>query len=169
MLPYCGGKTYQRIRQDMEIWSLNTSRVITTSTTTPGWCFYGFVDISPQLPMAPQSYHWWWEVGAVYTSPVLTESVLAVDTYAPENKTTITPSTSKPVRWKRKNVKQSSWNSPNPKEFPEIKRSSTTVDTLKIPWARYGIRNTLHEQRIYSVINTCPLIQAYSLSRRKES
>ena len=29
-------KTSERIRKDMEIWSLNTSRVITTSTTTPG-------------------------------------------------------------------------------------------------------------------------------------
>ncbi|CAF1146638.1 unnamed protein product [Adineta ricciae] len=32
----CGGKTSDRIRQEMEIWSLDTPRVITTSATTPG-------------------------------------------------------------------------------------------------------------------------------------
>ena len=118
--------------------------------------------ISPTIrPTVPRGTSPKWQnlssIVSFNTSPVLNKFVLAVDTHAPENRTTNTPLMSKPVRWKRKNVKQSSWNSPNPKEFPEIKRSSTTVDTLKLPWARYGIRNTLHEQRIYLVINTYPL------------
>ena len=36
VLSYCGGKTSERIRQDMEIWSLDTARIIITSASTQG-------------------------------------------------------------------------------------------------------------------------------------
>jgi hypothetical protein len=32
-----------------------------------------------------------------------------------------------------------------------------TLGTLQLTWPRYGFRNVIHEGKIYSVTNTCPL------------
>jgi hypothetical protein len=65
MLSYCGRKTSERIRQDVEIWSLDTIRVVTTSAPTRGRRMYGTTDFSPQLQMAPQSDYRRLKVGDV--------------------------------------------------------------------------------------------------------
>ena len=62
VLPYCDGNTSARIRQNVEIRTLDTTWVATASAATQSRCLYGINVVLPQLPVAPQSYYWRWEV-----------------------------------------------------------------------------------------------------------
>ena len=64
MLSYYSGNIPERIRQGMEIWSLDTTSVITASAPTKGWYLYGNNDVWSQLSMASQSHYWWWKVSS---------------------------------------------------------------------------------------------------------
>ena len=51
-------ETPERIRQDVEIWSLDTTSVITASAPTKGRYLYGINDVISQLSMVSQSHYW---------------------------------------------------------------------------------------------------------------
>ncbi len=68
VLSYYNGNTSAWIRQNVEIRSLDTTWFVTTSAPTQGWHLYGINDISPQLPMAPQSYYRRWKVDVICKS-----------------------------------------------------------------------------------------------------
>ena len=49
-------------------------------------------------------------------------------------------------------------NSPNRRQLiPHVQQTLVAVGDLKLTWPRYGIRNAIHEGKIYSVTRTCPL------------
>ena len=92
-------------------------------------------------------------------SPMLSRVVYPKCSHSPATattKSTSTPSTS--VHRYGKKTKCSPPNSPDGRQMVSKKQSKlATVGTLQLTWPRFGIRNAIHEGKIYSVTNICPL------------
>jgi hypothetical protein len=92
-------------------------------------------------------------------SPMRSRVVSPKRSHSPS--TTTTQSTSKPstpARRYRKKSKCSPSNSPDRRQIKsKTKLKLATIGTLQLTWPRFGIRNAIHESKIYSLTNTCPL------------
>ena len=98
-----------------------------------------------------------------YISPTISPTASRVVSPKRSHSSSTTSSTpvlkpSSPVKKTRKRNKQSPLNSPDWWQVMTKKRGGfTNIGNLQLAWPRYGIRNAIHEGKIYSVTNTCPL------------